>query len=89
MCPGSFYVKVSGNFASEFFGLGVSAVLVGDHAAVHHVAEMPFQDAHGFFLRVTPGAGTFVYRAGLGLASELGYRHSVQDCVDAAVAAPG
>jgi hypothetical protein len=70
--------------AVKTFGLEVA-----DHLPVDDVAQVPFEDAHGFLLGVAAGAGVVEDLASPWLASELGHRQAVQAGVDAPVPAAG
>ena len=62
-------------------------VEVGHHAAVDEVAELSFEDAHGFLFGVTALAGSVVDLAGFGLAAKLRHCHAIEHRVDASVPA--
>jgi hypothetical protein len=54
---------------------------------VDEVAEVAFQDAHGFVLGVSGRSGVVVDLAGSRFAAELGDGHAVETRLDASVAA--
>src|SRR3712207_9587349 len=64
-----------------------AALKVSEHSSVDEVAEVPFEDAHGFRLAVACPARVGVELLGAWLKAQLGHGHAVQDRVDAAVRA--
>ena len=57
-----------------------------NHVSVDDVAEVAFEDSHGFGLGVTVRAGVVVELAGARFATELGDGHTMEAGVDSSVA---
>ena len=63
-------------------------VVVVGHSSVGDVAEVSFDDVHGFFLGVAAAAGVVVDLAGSGFTAQLGDGDAMEAGVDSSVAAP-